>query len=214
MNAKRYVLDTSAILTLIEDESGPDRVQTILREGQVWLLWVVLLEATYITRQELGESEANLRDALLKELPVTIGWEVDGPLLLTVARLKATYRVSLADAIIATYTIRRGATLVHKDPEYESLSSDLDLEALPYKGRADTTECHQVFVSQEGITEPNGPTQSRVPPLLSCPSFHFLLFSPQTQKGSLVREILGDCQGSERPAGEQGACPQARVCPR
>jgi len=51
MNAKRYVLDTSAILTLIEDESGADRVQTILREGQVWLLWVVLLEATYITRQ-------------------------------------------------------------------------------------------------------------------------------------------------------------------
>jgi predicted nucleic acid-binding protein len=139
MNAKRYVLDTSAILTLIEDEPGADRVQTILREGQVWLPWVVLLEATYITRQEQGESEANLRYALLTELPVTIGWEVDEPLLLTAARLKATHRVSLADAIIAAYAIRQGATLVHKDPEYESLSSELDLETLPYKGRAGTT---------------------------------------------------------------------------
>ena len=99
MSAKRYVLDTSAILTLIEDEPGADRVQTILREGQVWLPWVVLLEATYITRQEQGESEANLRYALLKELPVTIGWEVDEPFLLAAARLKATHRVSLADAI-------------------------------------------------------------------------------------------------------------------
>ena len=139
MNAKRYVLDTSAILTLIEDEPGADRVQTILREGQVWLPWVVLLEATYITRQEQGESEANLRYALLTELPVTIGWEGDEPLLLTAARLKATHRVSLADAIIAAYAIRQGATLVHKDPEYESLSSELDLETLPYKGRAGTT---------------------------------------------------------------------------
>ena len=139
MNAKRYVHDTLAIFTLIEDESGADRVQTILREGQVWLPWVVLLEATYITRQEQGESEANLRYALLKELPVTIRWEVDEPLLLTAARLKATHRVSLADAIIAAYAIRQGATLVHKDPEYESLSSELDLETLPYKGRAGTT---------------------------------------------------------------------------
>ncbi len=138
MNAKHYVLDTSAILTLIEDESGADRVQTILREGQVWLPWVVLLEATYITRQEQGESEANLRYALLKELPMTIGWEVDEPLLLTAARLKATHRVSLADAIIAAYAIRQEASLVHKDPEYESLSSELDFEALPYKGRAGT----------------------------------------------------------------------------
>ena len=139
MNAKHYVLDTSAILTLIEDEPGAERVQTILREGQARLPWVVLLEATYITRQEQGESEANLRYALLKELPVTIGWEVDEPLLLTAARLKATHRVSLADAMIAAYAIRQGATLVHKDPEYESLSSELDLEALPYKGRAGTT---------------------------------------------------------------------------
>ena len=70
---------------------------------------------------------------------MTIGWEVDEPLLLTAARLKATHRVSLADAIIAAYAIRQGATLVHKDPEYESLSSELDLETLPYKGRAGTT---------------------------------------------------------------------------
>ena len=139
MNAKRYVLDTSAILTLIEDEPGADRVQTILGEGQVGLPWVVLLETTYITRQEQGEAEANLRYALLKELPVTIGWEIDEPLLLTAARLKATHRISLADAMIAAYAIRQVATLVHKDPEYEPLASELDLEALPYKGRAGTT---------------------------------------------------------------------------
>ena len=82
-----------------------------------------------------GDEEADFRYALLIELPATILWEVDEALLLTASRIKAVHPLSLGDAIIAAYAIAQDAILVHKDPEYEVLSNELRLEALPYKGR-------------------------------------------------------------------------------
>lgn len=133
MTAERFLLDTSALLTLIEDEVGAERVEQVLTQGGVWLPWPVLLEVTYITRQEQDEAEANHRYALMKQLPATILWEIDEPTLLTAARLKADYRLSLADAIIAAFAIQHNAVLVHKDPEFEALAGQMLLEALPYK---------------------------------------------------------------------------------
>jgi len=50
--------------------------------------------------------------------------------------LKADHGVSLADAIIAAFAMRRSAVLMHKDPEFEALTGLLPMEALPYKTRA------------------------------------------------------------------------------
>ena len=120
MSDRGYVLDTSALFALIEDEPGADRVQEVLETREVWLPWLVLLELAYVTRQERGEAEA--RYALAKALPATVVWDIDEPLVLTAARLKALHRVSLADALIAAYAQRRAAVLLHKDPEYEALA--------------------------------------------------------------------------------------------
>ncbi len=60
-------------------------------------------------------------------------WEVDEPILLAAARLKARFRISLADALIAAFAKRSSAILVHKDPEYEALADQVRQEALPYK---------------------------------------------------------------------------------
>ena len=133
VSAESFILDTSAIFTLIEDEVGAERVDSLLRSQDILLPWLVLLEVTYITRQEMGEAEAEHRLAHLKRLPVTVLWEADEPLLLTAARLKSTFHLSLADAIIASCAIRLDATLVHKDPEYDALTGFVKLEALPYK---------------------------------------------------------------------------------
>ncbi len=129
----RYLLDTSALLTLIEDEAGADRIEHLLTHEPVILPWPVLLEAYYITQQERGQAEADRRYALIRQLPVTILWDMDEPTLLTAARLKAAYRISLADALIAAFAIQHDAILVHKDPEFEALADQVVLEALPYK---------------------------------------------------------------------------------
>lgn len=133
MSHERYLLDTSALLTLIEDEAGADRVEHVLTHEQVLLPWPVLLEAYYITQQERGQVEADRRYALIKQLPVTILWDTDEPTLLTAARFKATYRLSLADALIAAFATRHDAILIHKDPEFEALTGQVTLEPLPYK---------------------------------------------------------------------------------
>ena len=133
MRDKAFLLDTSALLAFIEKEPGADRVLEILRGEEVIIPWTALLEVVYITRQERGESEALVRYALLTHMRARIAWEADEPTVLTAARLKAAHRLSLADAIIAAFAIRHGATLVHKDPEYDCLQGQADLEALPYK---------------------------------------------------------------------------------
>lgn len=69
----------------------------------------------------------------MKQLDVTILWQMDEPTLLTAGRLKANHRVSLADALIAAFTFQHDAILIHKDPEYEAVAGEVSLEALPYK---------------------------------------------------------------------------------
>ncbi|MCL4506102.1 MAG: PIN domain-containing protein [Chloroflexi bacterium] len=128
-----FLLDTSALMTFIEDEEGAERVERILVREQVFVPSIALLEVCYITQQEHGQSEAEQRYALLKRTRATILWEIDEPTLLIAARFKAGFRVSLADAIIAAFAVRHHAILVHKDPEYEALAEMLILEALPYK---------------------------------------------------------------------------------
>lgn len=132
----RYILDTSALFTLIEVEPGADRVEEILRSGHSFLPWIVLMELNYITRQELGEAEADRRYALLRESPTRILWEVREALILTAARLKADHHISFADSLILAYTVEKDAVLVHKDPEFEALASQVNLERLPYKSES------------------------------------------------------------------------------
>jgi ribonuclease VapC len=128
-----YLLDSSALMTLIEDEAGAERVERILAREQVLIPSIALLEICYITQQERGQSEAEQRYAILKQTRATILWELNESTLLTAARLKANYHISLADAIIAAFAISNQAILIHKDPEFKSLAGELVAEALPYK---------------------------------------------------------------------------------
>lgn len=132
MSESKYLLDTSAVLTFLEDEAGAERVEALLRHEQVLLPYLALLETYYITLQEKSEDVADKRYALLKQLPVTILWDVDEPTLLTAGRFKAYHRLSLADAIIAAFAARQEALLVHKDPELEALKELVQQEILPY----------------------------------------------------------------------------------
>ena len=68
---------------------------------------------------------------MIRQLKVEILWGMDESTLLTASKLKAGHRVSLADAIIAAFAIRRGAVLMHKDPELDALAGLLPMEALP-----------------------------------------------------------------------------------
>ncbi len=140
--AESFVLDTSALLCLKENEAGASEVEAILREHgkkeNVFISFMSVMELAYILEQEQGETAAHQGILQLKQLPVRIV-ESDEPLGLAAARIKAGHKLSVADAWIAATAERLGATLVHKDPEFEPLAKLIHLKTLPWKaGRSST----------------------------------------------------------------------------
>jgi len=128
-----FLLDTSALFALIEDEPGADRVEALLRGEAVLIPAVAGLEVYYVTCQERGEDEADRRLSLIRQLPARWLDQFDERVLIAAGRLKA--RISLADAIIAGFASTAGAILVHKDPEYEAIAAEVQQERLPYEPR-------------------------------------------------------------------------------
>ncbi len=73
MSPERYLLDTSALMALIEDEAGAERVEQIITQGRAVLPWPVLLEIYYIARQERGQAEPDSHGH-----PIDLGGHVRG----------------------------------------------------------------------------------------------------------------------------------------
>ncbi|NOH04321.1 MAG: PIN domain-containing protein [Chloroflexi bacterium] len=86
-----------------------------------------------MTLYEKGEEEAEIRFAMLRHSTAEVVWEMNEVVTLRAAKIKSQNTLSFADAVIASIAVQHGAILVHKDPEYEQLKDELQLEALPYK---------------------------------------------------------------------------------
>lgn len=137
--AERYVLDTSAILALLGDEPGAERVERLLRgarAGRHGLLVcsITLMELFYTALRARGEDVAVRLVALVKAWPVEWAYP-DEKVLLQAGRLKAFYRLSVADALIAAVAKMQPAILVHKDPELDALRGQVDVLSLSAKGK-------------------------------------------------------------------------------
>lgn len=130
---KTYLLDTSAILSFLEDERGASRVEEILKNHNAIIPFVVFLEIFYISFREKGEEIAEKRYAMLKRLNMEYISYLPEPVLLKAGLFKSKFNISLADSIIAAFAVVREAILVHKDPEFELLKGIIKEEQLPYK---------------------------------------------------------------------------------
>lgn len=135
--AEKYVLDTSAWLTLIEDEEGADEVQKIIEESiedksEIYVSFMTYMEIYYITLQERDEKEARARIELISGLPA-LKVESSENVGNIAAQFKAKNRISVADAWIAALAETEKAILVHKDPEFDQLNDSVQLLRLPYK---------------------------------------------------------------------------------
>lgn len=134
---KRYLLDTSALLTLKHEELGADEVEYILRQAsygkvEVWVSFITFMELFYIVWQKQGQEEAYRIFLETKALPIK-KIDTNESLGLIAGELKAKFSISVADSWIAASSVQIQAILVHKDPEFESLKDILELQALPYK---------------------------------------------------------------------------------
>lgn len=121
----RWLLDTSALLALRDDEDGAERVAQLLQaarsgESRCLVCFMSRMDVLYRVWKDESERHARLADAQLQSLPIT--WvPCTDALLEQAAAIKACHRLSLADAWIAAAARREGAVLVHKDPVFRAL---------------------------------------------------------------------------------------------
>lgn len=138
-----FVLDTSAVLAVLADEPGAERVTTLLRsteieagagervERPILLPFMALMELEYLTRRRVGPAEARRALQLVQSWPVTVV-ESSIPWRHEAARVKASTPLSVADAWICSLALLHNAVLVHKDPEYDAVEGLL-AERLPFR---------------------------------------------------------------------------------
>lgn len=134
---KRFLLDTSALLTLRDDEPGADRVAEVLglaSEGKARCFgcFITQMEVYYRVWRDEDRAAGQLAYQQCLALPIT--WMSNSEaLLLRSAEFKAMHPLSIADAWIAACAAEQGATLLHKDPAFQALA--LAQELLPLKAR-------------------------------------------------------------------------------
>ncbi len=137
MTFSRYVFDTSAWFTLLDEESGADTVAKILTNAsqglnQVLTSFATFMEIRYITLQKYDDIEAEKRVRLITHLPI-MRVESTPRIGLYAAQIKSAYKLSFADAWIAALAQEKRAILVHKDPEFEQVEPFIPVLKLPYK---------------------------------------------------------------------------------
>lgn len=128
-----YVLDTSAILALWNDEEGADVVEQILRlETKIYVSFMSAMEGRYRLWKNAGKKESDEFSEYLNLLPVE-RINITDLIFEKAVEIKAKNNLSLADSWIAATAIATNSTLVHKDPEFEGIKDIVKFKMLPYK---------------------------------------------------------------------------------
>ena len=126
-----YVLDSYALLAYLEAEPGSDRIRELLdaakdRKCHLYMCVVNMGEVMYIVERERGLPKAQETLARIDELPIEIV-NVDRPLTLAVAHLKADCPIAYADCFAAALSQLKDATLVTGDPEFNKIKPDCNV---------------------------------------------------------------------------------------
>lgn len=126
-----HVLDSYAILSFLENESGADQVQSLLSKSAshqtlVYLSQINLGEVLYIIERERGLLQAQKALSALEQLPIEM-LSVTKERILQAAHIKATVRMSYADAFAAAAAIEYDAILLTGDPEFSNIENQISI---------------------------------------------------------------------------------------
>lgn len=128
---RRYLLDSFAILTWLQNEAGAQTVEDLLAEAnrkdeKLLLHEVNLAEVYYFSIRRVGEEQTRSIGAQLLTLPIHVASSTP-EILWQSALLKAKYALSLADAFAGATAIEHDATIITGDPEFEAISHLVDI---------------------------------------------------------------------------------------
>ena len=125
------VLDSWALVAFFEDEPAANLVEELLRQAaqenhRLYLSVVSWGEIYYSTMRQVSQAEAEARAQEIASLPIEIvGVSDDLKFVRQAAILKASYRISYADAFTAALAKDKKAELVTGDPEFKALEREI-----------------------------------------------------------------------------------------
>ena len=116
----KYALDACALLALLKNENGAEIVENLLVEAaesghSVCMNKYTLLEVYYGFFREDGEAFAEKQLKAIHESPIAIVEILSDEVFRIAGRLKAKYKISLADAVVLGQGLADGATVVSSD---------------------------------------------------------------------------------------------------
>jgi len=122
---KKFVFDACALIALLADEEGADKVEYILRKAEtddclIYMNKINILEIYYwVYREESKEKAEKVLEKILS-LPIIVIETFEDNVFKEAGRLKATYRMSLADSIaLAEAKIRNAEILTSYHHEFD-----------------------------------------------------------------------------------------------
>ncbi len=133
--ADRFVLDSFALMALLQDEPGASKVQQLLEraaKGECELSMTVLNlgEVLYTVESRRGLQASQEVLAAVDQFPIEIV-DVDRSLALSAARLKASAGVGYADCFVAALAQALGCTIITGDPDFRRIEDVVRIQWLP-----------------------------------------------------------------------------------
>ena len=117
---KKYVLDACAMLAVLSDEPGAEVVEDIYKKAAIGEVLLAinklnLLEVYYDLVRAYGNARADEILDEIKRLPIVVYHEISDDVFKEAGRLKAFYRISLADSIALAQTMSLNGELLTAD---------------------------------------------------------------------------------------------------
>jgi predicted nucleic acid-binding protein len=122
-----YVLDACALIAVLSKETGANRVVEIYdkaKRGEIALVMhkMNLFEVYYDVYRNYDKGTADGLIAIFKDTPVKIISEITDEIFFEAGRLKAVYKISVADAIaLATASVMSGSILTADHHEFDAI---------------------------------------------------------------------------------------------
>lgn len=118
MSGNRYVLDTNAIVALLQ---GNIQLIELLKDAD-WIGVSIISQIEFLVFPGLTQDDRQIFDQFLQRVEVIDLAKVDTFLIDKIIEIRQQYRLKLPDAIITAMAIQNSASLVTADQEFAKVT--------------------------------------------------------------------------------------------
>ena len=125
-----YVLDACAMLAVLAEELGSEKVvELYLKASRDEVILIMnklnLLEVYYNLYKAYGMLLADRFVEVVKQAPIAINYEISDDIFMEAGRLKASYKISLADSIaLAQASVLSGMLVTSDHHEFDMIEKN------------------------------------------------------------------------------------------